>query len=189
MPHPWKHSKSGWTGLWATWSSWRCPCALQEGWARWPLKVPSNKNYLVIQSVLEVWQWGQQWADIYWDILKMALEHPQKQYWYGQNDGPVCIILSSQGQGIYLLHFLFSSKQNFSISGGGNKRKPAVLYQADRTIATNYRMTRCNLLFLEYLPTLSCIRERGSRTEIKNWNKGSKRIPEREVSIVSWNGC
>jgi len=25
MPHPWKHSRSGWMGLWATWSSWRCP--------------------------------------------------------------------------------------------------------------------------------------------------------------------
>ena len=48
MPHPWKHSRSGWTGLWATCSSWRCPCSLQGGWTRWPLKVPSNPNYSMI---------------------------------------------------------------------------------------------------------------------------------------------
>ena len=29
MPHPWKRSRSGRTGLWATWSSWRCPCSSQ----------------------------------------------------------------------------------------------------------------------------------------------------------------
>ena len=28
--------------------SWRCPCSLQEGWTRWPLKVPSNPNCSVI---------------------------------------------------------------------------------------------------------------------------------------------
>ena len=38
----------GWTGLWATWSSWRCPCLLQGVWARWPLKVPSNPKYSMI---------------------------------------------------------------------------------------------------------------------------------------------
>jgi len=26
---PWKHSRPGWTGLWAPCSSWRCPCSLQ----------------------------------------------------------------------------------------------------------------------------------------------------------------
>jgi len=30
MPHPWKHSSSGWMGLWATWSSGGCPCWLQD---------------------------------------------------------------------------------------------------------------------------------------------------------------
>ena len=35
-------------GLWATWSSWRCPCSLQGGWARWPLKVPSNPKHSMI---------------------------------------------------------------------------------------------------------------------------------------------
>ena len=34
MPHPWKHSRPGWTGLWTTWSGWRCPCSLQGDWAR-----------------------------------------------------------------------------------------------------------------------------------------------------------
>ena len=32
MPHPWRHSRSGWTGLWAAWSSCRCPCSLQGRW-------------------------------------------------------------------------------------------------------------------------------------------------------------
>lgn len=32
-------------GLWATWSSWRCPCSLQGAW---PLKVPSNPNLSAI---------------------------------------------------------------------------------------------------------------------------------------------
>jgi len=31
MPNPWDHLRPGWTGLWATWSSWRCPCSLQAG--------------------------------------------------------------------------------------------------------------------------------------------------------------
>ena len=43
--HPWKHSRPGWTGLWATWSSWRCPCSLQGAGTRWPLKAPSNPNH------------------------------------------------------------------------------------------------------------------------------------------------
>ena len=33
---------------WATLSSWWCPCSLQGGWARWPLKVPSNPNHPMI---------------------------------------------------------------------------------------------------------------------------------------------
>jgi len=31
MEAPGKHSRPGWMGLWATWSSWRCPCSLQGG--------------------------------------------------------------------------------------------------------------------------------------------------------------
>ena len=48
MPHPWKHSRSGWMRLWATWSDWRCPCSFQAGWTRWPLKVPSNPTHSMI---------------------------------------------------------------------------------------------------------------------------------------------
>ena len=55
MPHPWKHSRSGWMGLWATWSSWRCPCSLQGVRARWPLKVPSNTNHSTILWFYERW--------------------------------------------------------------------------------------------------------------------------------------
>jgi len=29
MPHPWRHSRSGWMGLWAIWSGWRCSCSWQ----------------------------------------------------------------------------------------------------------------------------------------------------------------
>ena len=31
-------------GLWATWCSCRCPCSLQEGCTRWPLRVPPKSN-------------------------------------------------------------------------------------------------------------------------------------------------
>ena len=34
--------------LWATWSSWRCPCSLQGGWSRWSCKVLSNPNYSMV---------------------------------------------------------------------------------------------------------------------------------------------
>ena len=35
-------------GLWATWSSQRCPCSLQGAWARRRLKVPSNPKHSTI---------------------------------------------------------------------------------------------------------------------------------------------
>ena len=31
MPCPWRHLRSGWTRLWAAWSSWRCPCSFIAG--------------------------------------------------------------------------------------------------------------------------------------------------------------
>ena len=64
MPQPWKRSRSGWTGLWATCWSWRCPCLLQGGWTRWPLKVASNTNHSMILWSFHLWylcsncQWG-----------------------------------------------------------------------------------------------------------------------------------
>ena len=30
MAHAWRHSRLGWTGLWAIWCSYRCPCSLEE---------------------------------------------------------------------------------------------------------------------------------------------------------------
>jgi len=37
MPHHWKCSKSGWTGLWPTWSRQRCPRLRQAGSTSWSL--------------------------------------------------------------------------------------------------------------------------------------------------------
>jgi len=48
MPPPWKHSRPGWMGLWATWSSGRCPCLKQGGWNQMILNVPSNPNHSMI---------------------------------------------------------------------------------------------------------------------------------------------
>ena len=48
MPCPWRHSGSGWRGLWAAWSSCRGPCSLQGSWTRWLLKIPSNLNESMI---------------------------------------------------------------------------------------------------------------------------------------------
>ena len=48
MPHPWKHPRSGWMGLRATWSRCRCPCSLQGRWTRWPLRDSSNSNEYMI---------------------------------------------------------------------------------------------------------------------------------------------
>lgn len=45
VSHPWKHSRSAWTGPWVTWSSWRCPWSVQERWTRWSVKVPSNPDH------------------------------------------------------------------------------------------------------------------------------------------------
>ena len=37
MPHPWRHSRSGWMGLWAPRWSCGCHCSLQGSWTTWPL--------------------------------------------------------------------------------------------------------------------------------------------------------
>ena len=36
----------------AAWPSWRCPCSLQGGWARWPPKVPSNPKHSMTWNVM-----------------------------------------------------------------------------------------------------------------------------------------
>jgi len=38
MPHPWKCSRPGWMGLWATWSAERCPCSWQGFGTGWSLR-------------------------------------------------------------------------------------------------------------------------------------------------------
>jgi len=42
---PWRHSRSGWTRLWAAWFSCRCSCLLQGSWFRWPPRVPSISKF------------------------------------------------------------------------------------------------------------------------------------------------
>ena len=48
LPPPWQGSRSGWTGLWATWSTGNCPCPWQGGWNLMIYKVPSNPNHSMI---------------------------------------------------------------------------------------------------------------------------------------------
>jgi len=47
--------------LWATWPSWRCPCSLQRGWTKWPLKVPSKPNYSMILWDNDRFDWNIVW--------------------------------------------------------------------------------------------------------------------------------
>jgi len=46
MSHPWRHSRSAWSRLWATWPSCRCPCWLQGSWTKWLLNAPSIQMIL-----------------------------------------------------------------------------------------------------------------------------------------------
>ena len=58
--------------LWATWSSWRCPCSLQGGWTRWPLKAPSNLNYSMILYSNAFWNIVSScWDDIMDKIMSL----------------------------------------------------------------------------------------------------------------------
>lgn len=50
MSHPWRHSRSGWTGLWAPNRAVDVH-SLQGDWTRWPLRVPSNSNDPMISSL------------------------------------------------------------------------------------------------------------------------------------------
>ena len=47
MPPSCRCSRPAWTGLWATWSSGRCPCPWQGGWKKIIFKIPSNSNLSV----------------------------------------------------------------------------------------------------------------------------------------------
>ena len=55
MPCPWRHSRPGWMGPWATWSSIKCGGWWPYLWCRWRfmiLEVPSNLGHSVIQCVI-----------------------------------------------------------------------------------------------------------------------------------------
>lgn len=41
MPCPWKCSRWSWVGLWAMWSSWRCPCPSQ-----------GDQSYMIFKGAL-----------------------------------------------------------------------------------------------------------------------------------------
>ena len=56
MPHPWRHSRSGWRGLWATRSSCRCPCSVQGSWIRWPLKSTPTQMVLRFHAQHRWWR-------------------------------------------------------------------------------------------------------------------------------------
>jgi len=48
MPHPWKHSRSGWMGLGAGDPIEDAPGHCRVVGTRWPLKVSSNPNHAMI---------------------------------------------------------------------------------------------------------------------------------------------
>lgn len=45
MPYPGKQARSGWTGPWVTWSSWKCSCSLQKCWTRSPFIGPFQGTF------------------------------------------------------------------------------------------------------------------------------------------------
>jgi len=58
MPHPWRHSHSGWMGPWPTWCSCRCACSVQGSWTRWPVRVYCNSNdYMILWYMLIIVLW------------------------------------------------------------------------------------------------------------------------------------
>lgn len=85
MPYPWNHSRSDWAGFWAPWSSGRSP---QDGWSRWPWKVPSSPSHSLIlfdfgsmslnlkkgEKMEKRWRkWGKH--------VRYCLESKSRQFW------------------------------------------------------------------------------------------------------------
>ena len=62
MPHPWQHSRSGWTGNWVTWLSCVCPCSQHGSYTRWPIRVPSNSNNSMTPWIAPVQEGAQEAA-------------------------------------------------------------------------------------------------------------------------------
>ena len=73
----WRHSRSGWMGLWAILSSCRCPCSLQGSWIRWPLRIPSNSNDSM--------------------ILWISLENPYRYSWLSSSGAERCVVREPWG--------------------------------------------------------------------------------------------
>lgn len=119
--------------------------------------------------MLEVWKWDLQCTHVYWNILRMVLEHPQKQYRHRMMTYLYhSVFLASRNLLVPFLSLLQTEVHNLGVGGVSPTRKnsqPTVIYQAAWAFTTNYKIKREYLLLLKSLLTLSCIRERGSRTE------------------------
>ena len=76
-------SRSGWTGLWATWSSRRRPCSLHGGWTRWPWMVPSNPNNSMI---------------LWLPLVQEAEKSPSNKRPTGERDKNVSVKINCQTQ-------------------------------------------------------------------------------------------
>lgn len=48
VPHPWKHWRTDWMGLWTAWSNCSCSCTFQGSWTGWPSRVLSISNKSMI---------------------------------------------------------------------------------------------------------------------------------------------
>ena len=75
LPPPWKCSRPGRMGLWATWSGGRCPCPWQGSWNYTVFKVPCNPNCSVIL-------WWNDWPGRWWESSGYCLPGLQKDLWY-----------------------------------------------------------------------------------------------------------
>lgn len=99
------------------------------------------QTWIWILLMLEVWKWDLQCTHVYWDILRMALEHPQKQY---RPSLYRSVFLWSRNLCAPFLSLFQTEVHNFRAGGEVTKKiaKPAVVYQAAWAITANYRITR-----------------------------------------------
>lgn len=65
MPHPCNRRRPGWMGLWAVWSSWRCPCTWQRAWTIWSLTSLPTQIILGFCEVL----WRKLTMETWWTQL------------------------------------------------------------------------------------------------------------------------
>jgi len=76
MPHPWRCSRPGWMGPWATWSSSWQPYLWHGGWNLLIFEVPSNPSHLVTL----------------WNILNNRQVHPFCFFFLSP---PLCYLLAA----------------------------------------------------------------------------------------------